>query len=534
MLTLSIIAPLLAVVIISLLPSSQKDKPNKLLMYISMAASIISMIASFVIAGQFSLENENFQLTETWFLSSLSGINWSFALDGLSFGLYILTAVLFPLGIYYSYVSLEIRSKQNEKPHREKLFWSSLLILETSVLGVFAAQNLIVFYVFWELMLVPMVLLIGIWGGKNRKYATIKFFIYTFGGSVFLIFGIIAILFFNTDGKLSFDITDNLIMSLNNFPKHIKHYLFWAFIISFIIKIPAFPVHTWLPHAHTEAPTVGSVILAGVLLKMGTYGIMRFSLPFFPMVSKIYTNFFMLIGVIGIIYGAWLAWAQTDVKKLVAYSSVSHMGYIILGMFSGNIIGLSGAYMQMINHGISTGLLFLLVGIIYDRTHTREIDNYGGLAKLSPVYAIIFMIATLSSVGLPGTNGFVGEFLILIGTFLTSPIITVFAVTGVIFGAVYMLHLYKQVFWGKPSEALLKVKEKISLNITFKEAIITVPFVIMIFWLGIKPGLLLDTTKAVLQKNISQSQNIQTNMNIGENIKAVDKKENIEKSGEGS
>ncbi|MDH5720392.1 MAG: NADH-quinone oxidoreductase subunit M [Spirochaetia bacterium] len=534
MLTLSILAPIVAVIIIGLLPASKSEKPSKTMMYISMAASLISMAASFIAASGFSSVNPDFQLTEVWFTSVENGINWSFALDGLSLGLYILTAVLFPIGIYYSYVSFETQSAQGEAIRRQKLFYSSLLILETSVLGVFAAQNLIVFYVFWELMLVPMVLLIGIWGGKNKKYATIKFFLYTFGGSVFLIFGIIAILYYQTQSKLSFDLTDNLVMSLSQFPHAVKVYLFWAFIISFLIKIPVFPVHTWLPHAHTEAPTVGSVILAGVLLKMGTYGVVRFSLPFFPLVSQEYADLFMVIGVIGIIYGAWLAWAQTDIKKLVAYSSVSHMGYIVLGMFSGNIIGLTGAYMQMINHGISTGLLFLLVGIIYDRTHTREIDDYGGLAKLSPLYAIIFMIATLSSVGLPGTNGFVGEFLILLGTFLANKTAAVLAVSGVIFGAVYMLHLYKQVFFGEPSEKLLKIKEKISLNMTFKEVLLTVPFIVMIFWLGVKPGLLLDTTDASLKKILNTTVQAElAEKNLLKSVKAANIKTEIKKTEEG-
>ena len=273
-------------------------------------------------------------------------------------------------------------------------------------------------------------------------------------------------------------------------------------MISFLIKLPAFPVHTWLPHAHTEAPTFGSIILAGVLLKMGVYGMLRFVLPIFPVVSIQYASFFMWIGVIGIIYGAWLAWSQNDIKKMIAYSSVSHMGYILIGLFTGNPYGLSGAYLQMINHGISTGLLFLLIGILYDRTHTRKIEDYGGLAQKSPFFAIAFFIATLSSIGLPLTNGFVGEFLILLGSFYANKTIGVLAVLGVIFGAVYMLHLYKKVFFGSISSLV----EKLEFKIKWQECLIIIPFLIFIFLLGLKPNLVLNSYQQSMYKyHVSQS-----------------------------
>lgn len=503
-LTISIIAPLLFGILLLMMPAEKRpEKPTVSLMLMALLGSIISLGAGLYLAFSFESADPGFQLVETWYSSTENGISYSFGLDGISLGLYVLSVVLFPLGVYYSYVSFQTNAAQGKKVHREKLFWFSLMLLETAVLGVFAAKDLIVFYVFWELILIPMVLLIGIWGGTEKKYASIKFFIYTFAGSVFLIIGIVGLIYFNSRGPGSFDIERLLAAPITSIPMSLNKYLFWAFILSFLVKIPAFPVHTWLPHAHTQAPTVGSVVLAGVLLKMGTYGIFRFSLPMFPLVSAYYSNMFMVIGVIGIIYGAWLAWAQTDMKKLVAYSSVSHMGYIVLGMFSGNLTGLSGAYMQMINHGISTGLLFLLVGMIYDRTHTREIEKYGGLAKMSPAFAVIFMIATLSSVGLPGTNGFIGEFMILLGTFAVSPVIAVFALLGVIFGAVYMLHLYKQVFFGEPSEFIRGVKEKLSLKITPKEILITAPFVIMIFWLGFQPNMVLKSSESSLQSLLS-------------------------------
>lgn len=499
MITLSLIAPVAGALVLALVPSKKRSNPSSVYVTVAVSASLIALVASIIAAADFQNGVAGFQIKETWVGASNGLINWVFALDGISLGLYLLTTILFPLGIYYSYTSFKLQADEGKRANREKLFYISLLILETSVIGVFTAINLVVFYLFWELMLIPMVLLIGIWGGADKKYATIKFFIYTFGGSVFLLLGIIVISFYPYGARETLDLGDFLVMNIGRIPAETREYLFWAFILSFLIKIPAFPVHTWLPHAHTQAPTVGSIILAGVLLKMGTYGILRFSIGLFPLISAEYSTFFMVAGVIGIIYGAWLAWAQTDIKKLVAYSSVSHMGYIIMGMFAGNEAGLQGSYMQMINHGISTGLLFMLVGMIYDRTHTRKIADYGGLAKKSPLYALIFMIATLSSVGLPGTNGFVGEFLILLGTYQSSPLVAVFAVTGVIFGAVYMLHLYKEVFFGPVSDKLKEASDKVSLKINKREAFLTLPFVIMIFVLGFKPGIVLDSSAADLK-----------------------------------
>ncbi len=505
MLTLSLLSPLVAGLFILLLPAklTGQKKPSSLLMLVALAGSLISLAASLVVAAGFDGSLDGYQSVEVWFPSAANRVGWSFGVDGISIGLYILTTVLFPLGLYYSYLSFELQASEGHAPNREKLFWFSLLLLETSVIGVFVARNLIVFYIFWELILLPMILLIGIWGGKEKQYASIKFFIYTFAGSVFLILAMVAVVHYNMRSTLSFDINDTLSVAVRNMPLELQKYMFWAFIVSFLIKIPAFPLHTWLPHAHTQAPTVGSIILAGVLLKMGTYGIFRFSLPMFKNISLIYANFFIWLGVIGIIYGAWMAWAQSDIKKLIAYSSVSHMGYILAGMFSGTEAGLNGAYMQMINHGISTGLLFLLVGVIYDRTHTRELADYGGLAKLSPAFAVVFMIATLSSVGLPGTNGFVGEFLILLGTFQKNVWAGIFAITGVIFGAVYMLHLYKKMFFGEVSAKLKAVSEKTSLKISKRELAVVLPFVVAIFALGFKPEIVMDPTKKSLKQFVT-------------------------------
>ena len=506
MLSLSILAPVMGAFILALYPSSplkeNEKRPRPGLFMITFFSSLISLLASLKTAIDRNSMLGILKPKEVWFQEMSSWLQWSFQLDGLNLSLYLLTTFLFPLSIYFSYNSFKTDLEQGQSPQREKLFWISLLILESSVIGVFLASNLLAFYIFWELMLIPMVLLIGIWGGKNRRYATIKFFIYTFGGSVFLILGIIvlAVYLHGVTGKeaVSFEFGSILTQNVSKLDIHLRRFIFWAFILSFLIKIPAFPFHTWLPHAHTEAPTVGSIILAGVLLKMGAYGIFRFSLGWFPQISQETSNLFSIIGVVGILYGAWLAWSQTDIKKLVAYSSVSHMGYIILGMFCNNQEGLSGAYIQMINHGISTGLLFLLVGIIYDKTHTREIGDYKGLAKISPLFAFFFMLATLSSIGFPGTNGFVGEFLVLMGAYLKNPWIASFAVLGVIFGAVYMLHLYKEVFWGEPSEKLLEIHQKRDLSLRYRDVFVIIPFIIMIFWLGVKPGLVLDSVEKSL------------------------------------
>ena len=503
MLSLSIFAPLAGAILIGLIPvqshgEGKKNKPKGLLFFIALLASLVSLFASISVAFDFNPGIIPFQMQEAWLEHSGNWLQWSYGIDHLNLSLYLLTTLLFPIGICSSYSSFIMKPSQTIP--KEKLFWISLLVLESSVVGVFLATNLIAFYIFWELMLAPMVLLIGIWGGENRRYAAIKFFVYTFAGSVFLILGIIALAIQTPNSELAFEIGYIVNTRLDRIDISIRRLIFWGFLFSFLIKIPAIPFHTWLPHAHTQAPTVGSVILAGVLLKMGSYGIFRFSLGMFPKISNEFSFLFMLVGTTGIIYGAWLAWSQNDIKKLVAYSSVSHMGYILAGAFTGNHEGISGAYIQMINHGISTGLLFLMIGMLYDRTHTRDIEAYQGLAKLSPAFSLFFMIATLSSIGFPGTNGFIGEFLVLLGIYLKEPIVAYFAVTGVIFGAVYMLHLYKKVFFGPPSAKLLALADEGVLKLKNREIFIIMPFIIMIFWLGLKPGFILSSTQAGIEK----------------------------------
>jgi len=372
---------------------------------------------------------------------------------------------------------------------RVKEYYVFLLLLQTGMLGVFCSLDFFLFYVFWEVMLVPMYFLIGIWGGARRLYATIKFFLYTLAGSVLMLLGILAIYFYV--GQNTFDVrilASILAADTSSAWSGIAWWVFLTFFIGFAIKVPMVPFHTWLPDAHTEAPTAASVILAGVLLKMGTYGFVRFSLPLMPATAWVYAEFLLWLSVIGIIYGALVAMAQKDWKKLIAYSSVSHLGFVMLGIFSFNQIGLSGGILQMVNHGLSTGALFLIIGIIYERRHTRLLSDFGGLSKVMPVFAVMFMIFTLSSIGMPALNGFIGEFTILAGAFQIVPalggrIFAILGATGIILGAAYMLWLYQRTMFGKldnPENENLK-------DLNIREWIYLMPLVLLCFWIGLYP-----------------------------------------------
>ncbi|MFI5205940.1 MAG: NuoM family protein, partial [Candidatus Paceibacterales bacterium] len=356
----------------------------------------------------------------------------------------------------------------------------------------------VLFFMFWELMLVPMFLLIGVWGGDKRIYASYKFFIYTMVGSIFMLVAIIALMFLTKEqmGTMSASLLDFYKLKIPFGPQAL---MFFAFSLAFAIKVPIFPLHTWLPDAHVQAPTAGSVILAGVLLKMGTYGFLRYSIPLFPDAAKYFGPLFIGLAVFGIIYGALVAMVQPDMKKLVAYSSVSHLGYCMLGLFSLNAEGITGSLYQMLNHGVSTGALFLLVGMIYERTHSREISKYGGLAAAMPVFAVFFFITTLSSIAVPGTNGFVGEFLVLLGAFKKNQLVAGIATTGMVFGAVYMLWMYKKIFFGKSGELVPEVADDHKhplLDLSLREVCVLVPLMVLIFWMGLFPGAFLDKTKA--------------------------------------
>jgi len=353
------------------------------------------------------------------------------------------------------------------------------------MLGVFMALDFLLFYVFWEVMLVPMYFLIGVWGGPRKLYAAIKFFLYTLAGSVLMLVGILAIYFYqyNTTGIYSFDI---LALQKLGFPHDLQYWVFLAFFVGFAIKVPMFPFHTWLPDAHVEAPTAGSVILAGVLLKMGTYGFVRFSLPMLPWATMHFLKPMLILSLIGIIYGALVAMMQKDMKSLVAYSSVSHLGFVMLGVFAATPVALQGAVLQMVNHGISTGALFLIVGVIYERRHSRLITEYGGLSQVMPVYATVFLIMTLSSIGMPGLNGFIGELFILQGTFAAPGLwmYAAVAVLGIVLGAAYMLWLYQRVMFGKLENPLNQNLP----DLNFRELATFVPLIILAFWIGIYPS----------------------------------------------
>jgi NADH-quinone oxidoreductase subunit M len=405
------------------------------------------------------------------------GIAYHIGVDGISLPLVLLTTLLAPLAFLQAWHSIDVKVKE---------FAMFMLILETGMLGVFMALDLFLFFVFWEVILVPMYFLIGIWGGDNRQYAMIKFILYTMAGSALMLVAIFALHFLNMHpayggtGQASFALFDFYRLTL---PIGLQKLLFLAFALAFAIKVPLFPFHTWLPDAHVEAPTAGSVILAGVLLKMGTYGFIRFCLPIFPEAAAAYASLISVLAVIAILYGALVAMVQPDVKKLVAYSSVSHMGFVVLGIFSGTMAGLQGSVIQMVNHGLSTGALFLLVGMLYDRRHTRLIADYGGLWQQMPVYAVFFLVAMFSSIGLPGLNGFVGEFLILLGTFETHRVAAIFAALGVILGAVYMLWMYQRVMYG---ELTHEANRRLS-DMSGREIALMIPIVVLMFWIGFYP-----------------------------------------------
>jgi NADH-quinone oxidoreductase subunit M len=406
-----------------------------------------------------------------------AGISFAMGVDGLSILLVLLTTLLSPIAILSSWTAITDRVKE---------YYAFMLLLEVGMVGVFVALDLFLFYIFWEFTLVPMYFLVGIWGGPRRQYAAIKFFLYTMAGSILML---LAILYLGIQGG-TFYLPD-LIAGVRDgslaIPPTTGLWLFLAFAIAFAIKVPVWPLHSWLPDAHTEAPTAGSIILAGVLLKMGTYGFLRFNLPLFPNASLTFAPYIATLAVVGIIYGAWVSYAQTDVKKLVAYSSVSHLGFVMLGLFSFNAIGVSGAILQMVNHGLSTGALFLLVGMLYERRHTREMSEFGGIGKVMPIYSALMLVVTLSSMGLPGLNGFVGEFTILLGAFNASSygarpwLFAAFGALGVILAAIYLLTMFKKVFLGP----LTNDKNKALKDLDLREIATIVPLLILIFWIGL-------------------------------------------------
>ncbi len=477
--------PLIGAVVLALFPRRAQGTIQAAALLVSLA----TFAASLLILTRFEPGTAAVQLVESHAWIPDWGIRYGLGVDGISLWLVLLTTFLTPIVLLSSWYSI----------HRwPKEYLVAMLALEFGMIGAFMATDLVLFYVFFELMLIPMYGIIGVWGGANRIYAAIKFFIFTMAGSLLMLLGIIYMgwLFSQQAGALSFAIADLYTLTI---PMKTQVLLFFAFALAFAIKVPLFPLHTWLPDAHVEAPTGGSIILAGVLLKLGTYGFIRFVLPFFPEATARWAWLFALLAVIGIIYGALVAWVQPDMKKLVAYSSVSHLGFCVLGIFAMTQASMSGSILQSINHGISTGALFLLVGVIYDRRHTRLLADFGGLAKVMPVYAVLFVVTALSSVGLPGLNGFVGEFLILSGSFQTMPRFTIFATAGVILAAIYLLWLVQKVFYGPVTH-----EENRGLpDVRWNELAAMIPLIVMMVWIGLFPGAFLRRIDPSVQQLLS-------------------------------
>ncbi|MFW6087839.1 MAG: complex I subunit 4 family protein, partial [Myxococcota bacterium] len=489
LLTWLILIPILGALVVLFMP---RQKPGAIraasmgFLFVELALSLALLSADYTTGGYQFLEQA------VW-IESL-GISYKVGVDGISLWLVLLTTALTPIALFVSWTGIDTKIKE---------YALSFLLLETGMLGAFVALDLFLFYVFWELMLVPMYLIIGVWGGPQRVYAAVKFFLYTMVGSLLMLVAILYLVasYKELAGVYSFDLADLTRVVL---PYGTQLWMFAAFALAFAIKVPMFPFHTWLPDAHVQAPTGGSVILAAVLLKLGIYGFLRFAMPLFPLAAHFVGPTIAGVAIVGIIYGAWCAWVQRDVKKLVAYSSVSHMGFIMLGLFAMTEHGVAGSILQMINHGVSTGALFMLVGVIYERRHTRDLDDFGGLAKVMPWYAVIFVIVTMSSIGLPGTNGFVGEFMILSGTFVSQAlqpwprVFTLLAATGVIFAAIYMLHAVLKIFWGPVTHEANRDLPDISV----REVLPLAPLLLLVFWIGLYPKTFLDPMEPAIDQFI--------------------------------
>lgn len=467
-----IFAPLIGAALVYLFAAHAKQ--------IALAVSLAVFALSLTLWLDFDTGTAEFQFVEkaVWFKDF--NISYYLGIDGISLFMVLLTTLLLPICILASWESVTNRVRE---------FMIAFLVLEAFVIGAFCALDAVLFYVFFEGMLIPMFLIIGIWGGAERVYASYKFFLYTLAGSVLFLVAILYLYF-------SFGTTEipELMRLAPSLPLEVQKLLWLAMFASFAVKVPMWPVHTWLPDAHVQAPTAGSVILAGILLKLGAYGFLRFSLPMLPEASVYFTPFVFVLSVIAVVYTSLVALVQEDMKKLIAYSSVAHMGFVTLGLFSFTLQGMTGALVQMISHGLVSGALFLCVGVIYDRMHTREIARYGGLVERMPKYAAVFMLFTLASAGLPGTSGFVGEFLVLLGAFQANHVVAVLAASGMVLGAAYMLWLYRRVVFGALEHADLK---RIT-DITRREILMFAPIILLVLWLGIYPAPYLEATEASL------------------------------------
>jgi len=491
MLSLIVFLPL-AGAIIALLAGGRGDRPDRepLVRNIALVTSLVTFAATLVLWWRFDPTSAEYQFVETRAWMPAFGIQYFIGVDGISLFLIVLTAFLTPLALLSSWESV----------HKSvKAFSFFVLALEAAMLGVFVSIDLFLFYVFWDAMLIPMYFLIGVWGYERRIYAAVKFILYTMAGSVLMLIAIIGLAWAHSEarGSPSFNLLDLYGLTLS---PQMESWFFLAFTVAFAIKVPLFPFHTWLPDAHVEAPTAGSVILAGVLLKMGTYGLLRFSFPLFPGAATAFAPVLALLAVTGIIYGALVAMVQPDLKKLVAYSSVSHLGFVVLGLCAMNLQGVQGSLYQMLNHGVSTGGLFLVVGMLSDRRHTRLISEFGGLKAVAPRLVAAFLIITLSSIALPGLNGFVGEFLILVGAFRWSPKLTALAATGVILSAVYMLWMFQRVNYGPVTHE----KNRSMRDLTPTEWALMVPTIAMAIVMGVIPGVFLRPMEPAVNRVIER------------------------------
>lgn len=503
--TVVLFIPIVGLIILMFLKEETQQETIK---WTALGTSLVAFAASILLWVGYNPNIPGLQFVQKMNWIPSAGISFYLGVDGLSILLIILTTFIMPLAILSSF-----RVHVLHERGRVKLYFVFMLLLEFAMLGVFMAQDLFMFYIFWEITLVPMYFLIGIWGAEQRIYAAVKFFLYTMAGSILML---LAILYVGINaGTFSVpDIISGVQSGAIVFPFSglfsTQSFLFLGFLVAFAIKVPIWPLHSWLPDAHVQAPTAGSVVLAGVMLKLGTYGIVRFCLPMFPEASVEWAPIVAVLAVIGIIYGAWVSYAQTDVKKLVAYSSVSHLGFVVLGIFALNAQGIQGGILQMVNHGISTGGLFLLVGMLYERRHTKALDAYGGIWKVLPVFGGLSLVITLSSMGLPGLNGFVGEFTILLGSMGSTVLgffFTLFATLGVILGAVYMLYMYQKVFMGE----VVSEENKNLEPLHWQEYAVLIPLIIVIFWIGLQPAVFFHAMDASVNQVVQQVSNAATN-----------------------
>ncbi|WP_425404797.1 NADH-quinone oxidoreductase subunit M [Hwanghaeella sp.] len=485
-LSITTFLPLVGAIFILVLIKGEEEDVARNARWAALFTSLATFASSLIVLAGFDGSTADFQLEEKVAWIPGFNINYEMGVDGISIWFVLLSTLLTPLCILASWEAIKKRVRE---------YMIAFLVLETMMVGMFCALDIVVFYIFFEGVLIPMFLIIGVWGGARRIYAAFKFFLYTLLGSVLMLVAIL-VMYWQAGATSIVALMDY------GFDPQLQTWLWLAFFASFAVKVPMWPVHTWLPDAHVEAPTAGSVILAGVLLKMGGYGFLRFSLPMFPEASAFFAPLVFWLSVIAVVYTSLVALVQQDMKKLIAYSSIAHMGFVTAAIFSVNEQAISGSVIQMLSHGLVSGALFLCVGVIYDRMHTRDIERYGGLVERMPKYALIFMLMTMASVGLPGTSGFVGEFLILVGAYQESTWLAAGLATGMILGAAYMLYLYRRVVFGKlTKEDLMSIKD---MNI--REIAVFAPLIILVLWMGIYPSTFLDPIEVSVQKVVADYQ----------------------------